>query len=152
VKGEGDIMTAAQAEKELRAITDEWLKALRAKDVDGLMRHYAPDVLTFDIAPPLRVRGADTVRGNWAVWLKTFDGPLNYEMRDLALEVDGSVAFCHSVNRINGKRTDGSVTDVWIRVTVGFRKTGGAWKVVHEHVSTPFYMDGSFKAAVDLKP
>ena len=26
------------------------------------------------------------------------------------------------------------------------------WKIMHEHSSVPFYMDGSFKAAVDLKP
>jgi len=24
--------------------------------------------------------------------------------------------------------------------------------VTHEHVSVPFYMDGSYRAAVDLKP
>jgi hypothetical protein len=26
------------------------------------------------------------------------------------------------------------------------------WMATHEHVSVPFYMDGSVKAAVDLKP
>jgi hypothetical protein len=25
-------------------------------------------------------------------------------------------------------------------------------QITHEHKSTPFYMDGSFKAAVDLQP
>jgi PhnB protein len=39
-----------------------------------------------------------------------------------------------------------------VRATVGFRKVDGKWRVVHEHVSVPFYMDGSYKAAVDLKP
>jgi hypothetical protein len=29
---------------------------------------------------------------------------------------------------------------------------GGKWAIVHEHVSVPFYMDGSYKAAIDLKP
>jgi hypothetical protein len=28
----------------------------------------------------------------------------------------------------------------------------GRWMVTHEHVSVPIYMDGSVKAAVDLKP
>jgi len=32
------------------------------------------------------------------------------------------------------------------------REVGGAWKDRHEHISVPFYMDGSVKAAVDLKP
>ncbi len=41
---------------------------------------------------------------------------------------------------------------VWVRATVCFRKIERAWKVVHEHSSAPFYMDGSLKAAVDLEP
>lgn len=39
---------------------------------------------------------------------------------------------------------------LWVRVTAGLRKIKGRWIVVHEHVSTPFYMDGSLRAAVDL--
>jgi ketosteroid isomerase-like protein len=35
---------------------------------------------------------------------------------------------------------------------VGWRKREGEWLVTHEHVSVPFYMDGSLRAAVDLKP
>ena len=43
-------------------------------------------------------------------------------------------------------------TDVWFRHTIGLRKIDGRWKIVHSHESVPFYMDGSDKAAVDLKP
>jgi ketosteroid isomerase-like protein len=32
------------------------------------------------------------------------------------------------------------------------RDEHGAWKIAHEHTSVPFYMDGSFRAAIDLKP
>ncbi|MGH7804122.1 MAG: nuclear transport factor 2 family protein [Candidatus Binatia bacterium] len=53
---------------------------------------------------------------------------------------------------MHGARTDGTKTDIWVRATVGFEKIDGAWMIVHEHVSVPFYMDGSFKAAVDLTP
>jgi ketosteroid isomerase-like protein len=42
--------------------------------------------------------------------------------------------------------------DLWFRSTLGLRKSDGVWRIVHEHTSTPFYMDGSFRAAVDLKP
>jgi ketosteroid isomerase-like protein len=28
----------------------------------------------------------------------------------------------------------------------------GEWRIVHDHSSVPFYMDGSYRAAVDLKP
>jgi hypothetical protein len=29
---------------------------------------------------------------------------------------------------------------------------GGSWRIVHEHNSTPFYLDGSLRAALDLRP
>ena len=30
---------------------DLWVKAVRAKDVNGVMSNYAPDILLFDLAP-----------------------------------------------------------------------------------------------------
>ena len=38
-----------------------------------------------------------------------------------------------------------------LRVTVGYRKTGGKWLVTHEHVSMPIDMKTG-KAPTDLKP
>ena len=61
--------------------------------------------------------------------------------RDLRLTAGDEVAFCHSLNRISGARTTGEDTDVWVRATVGLRRTGGRWMITHEHVSVPF--DGS---------
>jgi hypothetical protein len=37
-------------------------------------------------------------------------------------------------------------------MTLGLSKAGGPWLITHEHVSTPFYMDGSFRTATDLEP
>ena len=42
--------------------------------------------------------------------------------------------------------------DIWFRATMGLRKTGGRWLIVHDHSSVPFYMDGSYRAAMDLQP
>ena len=47
---------------------------------------------------------------------------------------------------------DGEKTELWFRHTMGFRKIGNEWKIAHEHESVPFYMDGSFRAAIDLQP
>jgi ketosteroid isomerase-like protein len=44
-------MTNSKEEAQIRKLIDNWVNALRAKDLDGLMSHYAPDILTFDIAP-----------------------------------------------------------------------------------------------------
>ncbi len=135
----------------IRDRIESWARALRAKDLPGVMSHYASDVVSFDLAPPLQHHREAVARG-LTEWFPTWDGPIGYEITELAVTVGGDVAFTHSLNRLTGKRRDGEATDVWFRATVGLRKIDGEWRVVHEHASVPFYMDGSFRAAVDLRP
>jgi ketosteroid isomerase-like protein len=138
-------------EARIRECIASWTRALRAKDVDGVMSHYTPDILTFDLAPPLQHEGAD-YRHGFEEWFKTFRGPVNVDVRDLEITVGGDVAFTHSLNHLTGARTSGPDTDVWVRATVCFKKVGGRWLAAPEHVSVPFYMDGSERAATDLRP
>jgi ketosteroid isomerase-like protein len=142
----------ASDQAQIRRFMDHWAEALCSKDVDGIMSNYTPDIVVFDLAPPLQYRGADECGKNWEAWFSTFRGPIGYELRGLDIAVSEDIAFCHSFNRITGTRTDGEKTDVWVRATVCCRKIDGKWKIVHEHQSVPFYMDGSYRAAVDLKP
>jgi ketosteroid isomerase-like protein len=142
----------APEEAEIRELLGSWTKALRAKDIDGVMSHYAADVVAFDLAPPLQYVGARALRKNLEDWFPTFSGPIGYDITGLAIAARDGVAFCRSLNRLRGTRTSGETTDVWVRVTVGCRKIDGKWLVVHEHASVPFYMDGSYRAAVDLRP
>jgi uncharacterized protein (TIGR02246 family) len=139
-------------ELQIRKLIDDWAKALHAKDVDKIMSVYASDVVAFDLAPPLKYAGADAHRESFEQWFATFRGPIASEMRDLDITVGKDVAFSRCFNRIRGARTNGEETDVWVRVTVCFHKRDDKWMVVHEHVSVPFYMDGSYRAAVDLEP
>jgi ketosteroid isomerase-like protein len=85
-------------------------------------------------------------------WFATWQGKLGYELRDLTIAVGEGIAFSHSLNHMTGTKTDGQKADLWFRQTLCFRKINGAWAVVHEHESVPFYMDGSFRAAIDLTP
>ena len=137
---------------QIRKGAEEWAKAIHDKDVGRVMSHYAPHVLTFDLAPPLQYKGPAAARKQaLAAWFTTWDGPIGYEIRDLEIETGGDIAFAHSLNRISGTKTDGEKTDVWVRSTVGYRKIDGTWLVIHEHASVPFDMK-TFKASLDLKP
>ena len=68
--------------------------------------------------------------------------------------MSGGPAVCYLLiaHLLTGTSKSGKTSDVWFRSTLGFRKVGGEWKIVHEHESVPFLMDGSDKAALDLKP
>jgi ketosteroid isomerase-like protein len=138
------------AEAEIRALVDNWANAIRAKDVDGVMAHYAADNVTFDLAPPLVSTRADAQ--GLEAWFATWRGPIGYEIRDLTISAGDGAAFCRSLARLSGTTIDGEKNDVWFRLTLCFRKIGGEWKIAHQHESVPFYMDGSYRAAVDLKP
>ena len=141
---------AATAEARIRALVDDWAKAIRAKDASGVMTHYAADSVTFDMAPPLISAGADAE--GLQAWFATWQGPLGYEIRDLKVTAGDHAAFGHSLVRLTGTKVDGDKADVWFRQTLCFRQIGGEWKIAHQHESVPFYMDGSARAAVDLEP
>jgi ketosteroid isomerase-like protein len=70
----------------------------------------------------------------------------------LDTRVSGDLAVGFGFLHMSGRRTDGSVTDVWARLTVGLERRSGEWRIVHEHQSFPTRMDGSGKSATDLKP
>jgi len=138
------------AEAEIRALIEDWADAMRNQDVERVMAHYAPDSVTFDLAPPLVSTGA-TASG-LAAWFATWRKRIGYEIRDLSITVGGDTAFCRSLNRLSGTTVDGETSAIWFRRTVCFRRIGDVWKIAHEHESVPFYMDGSYRAAVDLTP
>ncbi len=45
------------AEALIRQRVEDCAKALRAKDIDRVMSLYAPNIVSFDIVPPLRYVG-----------------------------------------------------------------------------------------------
>src|SRR6202035_2384150 len=79
-------------------------------------------------------------------------GPIGYDIGEPVIEAGDDVAFCHGLTHMTGTKTDGELVDLWVRSTVGRRRTAAGWQITHEHDSTPFYMDGSGLAANDLRP
>jgi PhnB protein len=141
--------TGPDEDGQIRALIDDWARAIRIKSADGVLSHYAEGWVLFSLAPPLV--SATDAKGLDA-WFATWRGPLGYEVSRLTISAGENVAFSHSLNRLSGTDTAGQETDMWFRHTLGFRKIGGRWKIAHEHESVPFYMDGTVRAAVDLEP
>ena len=115
-------------------------EAIRFKNVDLVMTHYAPDVLVFDLRPPLEVRGAVAYRKNFEKWFASMSGRIAFEMSDVHVYADETHAFCHSLSHVTGARAGGGRADYWVRVTSAWRKVRGEWVVAHEHISMPTLM------------
>ncbi len=110
-------------------------QAIRDKDIDAVMAHYAPDIVAYDFMPPLDVRSSADYRKNFERWFGSMLGPIDYEVSDLRVSMSESHAFCHALSHVKGTRKDGEKADYWVRVTTCFQKANGQWLVGHEHVS-----------------
>ena len=134
---------------EIEALLERLKQAHHDKDAAASAAEYADPVI-YNLAPPLKVEGGvETL----AEWFKTWAGPVEVENRDFQILVGEDLAFAHGFQHVSAVTKDGGDHAAWwMRTTFGLRRIEGAWKVVHEHSSVPFYMDGSFKAAIDLEP
>ncbi len=141
----------ASDEADIRQRIDKLVEAIRAMDLEGVMSMYAPDIVSFDIVPPLQHVGAEAKRKNWLDAFAMYQRPLGYEIRDLTITVGDDVAFGHSLNRISGRLKNGNRTDFWLRSTTCFRKIDGNWLIVHDQVSVPLDLQ-SGRALLNLEP
>jgi ketosteroid isomerase-like protein len=117
------------------------------------MSVYAPGNATvaYDIVPPLQRVGRDMYRKNYEEFFAQYEGPIDFELRDLRIVAGNDVAFLHAVERLGGILKNGQKSEVWIRATSGLRKINGKWLIVHDHISAPADFETG-KAVLDLKP
>lgn len=138
-------------ETDIRERIEKLAAAIRAADLDGVKPIYAPDIVSFDVVPPLQHIGAEAQWKNWEDVFAAYQPPLGYEIRDLTIAVGGDVAFGHSLNRISGTLKNGTRSDFWVRWTPCFRKIEGEWLIVHHQASVPMDVE-SGRALRDLEP
>jgi ketosteroid isomerase-like protein len=124
-------------------------KGLHDRDAAAVTALYAPDAVIFDLAPPLSHK---VDQAELAAWLGTWKGPVMREAKELGTSVSGDLAVWHGYFHTTATTRGGEEAAWWERATLVFRRTGDGWKIVQEHTSVPFLMDGSFLAATDLTP
>jgi ketosteroid isomerase-like protein len=139
-------MTVTTAEAAVRDLLEEHAAAMREKDADRLAACHRPGAVVYDLAPPLA--GTFDRERTRAWFAGKAGGSMDYEFRDVEVELAGDLAVAYGLTRMG----DGATFELWFRTTLVLRETGGSWQIVHAHESTPFHMDGSLRAAVDLTP
>ena len=133
---------------EVRQVLAELEAAIHARDAAAATALYDAEALIFDLAPPL---GKAPDEAELAQWLASWAGPVSERWRNLQVEISGDLALCFGYVRVEAPTADDSA-EWWMRRTVGLTRGPDGWRIVHDHTSVPFYMDGSNLAALDLKP
>src|SRR5437660_918726 len=133
----------ADAKTDIKVLADRFVAAVKAKDVDAIMKVYVPDqsLFVFDVTPPRQYVGAAAYRKDWQEFLDSFNGPITVELTDLDITTDDSLAYGHSIQRVAGTDKQGKKLDLTVRVTDVYKKINDNWLVIHEHVSVPVDLD-----------
>ena len=100
-------------ESVLPALLEERVAATEARDARRFLAPCAPDIVQFDLAPPLQSKGAEALdRGAVEAWYATWDGTIEITLTEVEIAVGDDVAFSHSINRMHGTKSDGSQVEL----------------------------------------
>ncbi|TDP31901.1 YybH family protein [Nocardia ignorata] len=115
------------------------------------MAEIADDVESYEHDAPLLYTGADNVREVCRRGLESAPGRVTWDVPEMAVEVRGDLAVVWGLNHMSAEDADGQVDHSWSRGSRVFRRRGGRWLLVHQHVS---YSDDpeTGVAATDLVP
>ncbi|MFZ0284673.1 MAG: nuclear transport factor 2 family protein, partial [Terriglobales bacterium] len=92
----------AHDEAQIRQLIADETGAICGKNVDGIMAHYADDVVVFNVKPPLQIRGASAFRRIWVASLAHFPAAFWIETRDVRVMVGSDLAVAHWFLRFTG--------------------------------------------------
>jgi ketosteroid isomerase-like protein len=127
---------------EIEALERELIKIYNddvAHNVDKVMEYFddTDEMRMFDVMTPREFTGPQ-FREHFAALANQYSGVV--ELMDMKVHADERLGFASSVQRTYGTDPQGKRFDMTFRVTDCLRKTGGKWKIVHEHVSFPIDM------------
>jgi ketosteroid isomerase-like protein len=122
-------------EREIRTLLDTWAAAVRARDMRQILAHHTSDILMFDVPPPTALRGIEEYERSWQPFFASFAGAITWELSDVTVQAGSDVGFATALVRCAGDKPAGGSFDLAVRLTVGLRKIGDQWQIVHEHHS-----------------
>jgi ketosteroid isomerase-like protein len=127
---------AMNDEAELRELIARWSKAVRDENFDAIRADHDPDILMFDVPPPFLSRGLDAYMATWQTFFAWQAKPVEFDFHDVAITAGNDVAFATAIGCC-GDLSSGKKLQLEFRLTMGFRKHAGRWRIVHEHHSLP---------------
>jgi uncharacterized protein (TIGR02246 family) len=124
-------------ESAIRDLVENWARAVRSKNLDGILANHSSDILMFDVPPPVQSKGIEAYKKTWDLffaWSRDFGV---FDIREMTITAGSDVAFVTALMRCAGAEANGNKIELEFRLTIGLRKIGGQWIVMHEHHSIP---------------
>src|SRR5258705_650431 len=121
----------------IRDLIEKWAKAVQNKNFDGILANHSADRLMFDVPPPIQSKGIDAYKETWDLFFGWYRDDPAFDIQEMNITAGNDVAFVTALMRCAGTLADGEESELHFRLTVGLRKIGDQWIVMHEHHSLP---------------
>lgn len=121
----------------IRDLVENWARAVRIKNLDGILANHSPDMLMFDVPPPIQSKGIEAYRKTWDLFFSWSQDSGVFDISEMNITAGNDVAFVTALMRCAGTEPNGDKMELEFRLTIGLRKIDGQWIVMHEHHSIP---------------
>ena len=130
-------MQKTKDEAAIRDLVENWAKAVRTRNIDGILAHHSADIVMFDVPPPLESRGIEKYKETWDLLFSWAQDSGVFDILEMSVTAGTDVAFVTAIMRCAGWEPTGEKTELKFRLTIGLRKRDDHWVVTHEHHSVP---------------
>ncbi|NKJ50640.1 DUF4440 domain-containing protein [Burkholderia sp. SG-MS1] len=120
-------------------VLSDYRAAVLAKDVDRFAALYDRDLVLFDMWAAWSYEGIPSLRAMTTGWFGSLGTErVIVDFSDVQATVGQELAFVHAFVKYKAVTTDGvELRSMDNRLTMTLRQTGEAWKIVHQHTSSP---------------
>jgi ketosteroid isomerase-like protein len=121
----------------IKTLLEAWADAVRRHDLPAILAHHEPDMVMFDLPPPLQCKGIEAYKETWGLLFRYHKPGTAFDIQELSVTTGQDVAFAVAIMRC-GPDSSSNPADkdgFLFRLTVGLRKVDGHWRISHEHHS-----------------
>jgi uncharacterized protein (TIGR02246 family) len=122
---------------QIHDLVENWAKAVRDENLEGIFANHSDDIVMFDVPPPLQSKGIDAYKKTWDLFFSWSTRSRVFNFTELEITAGDTVAFCHGIGHCTGLSPDGVEENLEFRLTIGLQKVNGQWVITHEHHSLP---------------
>lgn len=105
-------------------------------NMDKLIGHYAPDAIVLDIYAPGIFKGRDQILSGFKAQMDAIQS-MTHKMAEMNIATNGNFACAAMQIEFDAVLKGGKKLSLTIRQLDAFKKIGGEWKIVQQHISLP---------------
>jgi ketosteroid isomerase-like protein len=83
----------------IKALLETWADAVRRHNITAILAHHEPDMVMFDLPPPLQCKGIKAYKETWGPFFRYHKPGTAFDIQELAVTAGQDVAFAVAIMR-----------------------------------------------------